>query len=1021
MIEEKLLLDLGRKVKEPTGTLADPREFAVTGNRTIKWNDMTQDNKLTFWGVYQKLRLLLQNHRKWVDETAKRYDSYVCNVLCKAFMEGGVAFEDLLEEDVQQRWQCALNKMKEDSVKAACYTLLRLIMALAFDKGFTTTTLWGTVSPEQFSDYTDTRYEDMALLTPEEQRRKQAEQVARMAIDNSICILPETELKIYRTAEELIPLHGEYMGLLLVMETGLRPSEMLALEYGDLIQMGDTYVLQIAKTSEKDSRTTKDGGKTRNMYRYVCLSHYLSQLILRRKALIEVAVKEAADKLPLVCVGTDYTKRCTQKEANRAFKYVLYKCDVAEDTMRAAAATVRDNKELREETASLYLLRHQMITWAVACGCSRAMIFSQAGHKVEDMDAPKSDFSNPDLLREMAELMSRRPLIQYLDELSLNRELTPAELGGGVVSSGGITLHLRQGERVVCHAYALEPGQPLQIAGGDDITVMHSLLPPWEMPTSRPANQLPLLHHCSEAIAAGAKSSDTVAAEIRDWLDRGRRLQLATEAEATWPAAWRSDTQNASQTREETIVEQSTSEVAFPATDEAKTEDVPVQVPLTTQKESAGGTIINYNGPITIQSTRGGYPFAGAKSHGRRMRCKRGRANHTPARRITSRPVEDGKRPPEPMVSQAKDNYLDDVTVSERDVPINRVNIEQGRHPAEGTVPALLPIALKALPAPTPVKALPAPQQGNTHKQMEPYTLRPVPNGQAYLITSKRLKPLDLTKLELGKVGNVGQKPCSLADDEQVNGICVHNATVDALLIAPDCTAYYIPSGVDLEEYVATHSALLAALCGGGRLLPFPDGMLLLFTATGYCRRITLVMLPHREGDSVALWPGAEAPKLAGIFSAKEGRSLLLLLNSGYALHVDVTDTLHAEKERERRFRAITLPDDERVVEVLPYDADNPGTIGVTAYGWAVRRASKIKAHGWKSRGVRFFGKGAQDTCAYACKPADGLLLARSDGSVLCVRTEDLSSAKGTSHGKATMRATKGEKVVGVLPLQISD
>ena len=1014
MTEEKLLLDLGRKVKEPTGTLADPREYAVTGNRAIKWNDLTQDNKLTFWGVYEKLRLLLQNQRKWVDETAKRYDSCVCNVLCKAFMEGGVAFEDLLEEDVLQRWQCALTKMKEDSVKAACYTLLRLIMALAFDKGFTTTTLWGMVSPEQFSDYTDTRYEDMALLTAEEQRRKQAEQVARMAIDNSICIMPETERKIYRTAEGLIPLHGEYMGLLLVMETGLRPSEMLALEFGDLIQMGDTYVLQVAKTSEKDSRTTKDGGKTRNMYRYVCLSHYLSQLILRRKALIEVALKEAADKLPLVCVGTDYTKRCTQKEANRAFKYVLYKCDVAEDTMRAAAATVRDNNELREETASLYLLRHQMITWAVACGCSRAMIFAQAGHKVEDMDAPKSDFSNPDLIREMAELMSRRPLIQDLDGLPLNRELTPAELGGGVVSSGGITLHLRQGEKVVCHAYALEPGQPLQIAGGDDITVMHSLLPPREMPAGRPVNQLPLLHHCSDAIAAGAKSSDTVAAEIRDWLNRGRCLRLETEAEATWPAAWRPDAQNASQAREETIVEQSTSEMAFPAADEAETKDVP-----TTPKESAAGTIINYNGPITIQSTRGGYPFAGAKSRGRRLHCKRGRANHTPARRITSRPAEDGKRPPEPMVSQAKDNYLDDVTILERDVALNRANdIEQGRHPAESTVPALLPIARKALPAPTLVKALPAPQHD---KQMGPYTLRPVPDGKAYLITEKRLKPLDLTRLELGKVGNVGQKPCLLANNEKVTGICVHNATVDALLIAPDCTAYYIPSGVDLEEHVATHSALLAALCGGGRLLPFPDGMLLLFTATGYCRRITLEMLPHKEGDSVALWPGAEAPKLAGIFSAKEGRSLLLLLNSGYALHVDVADTLHAEKERERRFKAITLRKGERVVEVLPYDADNPGTIVVTEYGWAVRRESKINAHNWKSRGVRFLCKGAQDTCAYACKPADGLLLARSDGSVLCVRTEELSTAKGASHGKATMRATKGEKVVGVLPLQISD
>lgn len=545
-----------------------------------------------------------------------------------------------------------------------------------------------------------------------------------------------------------------------------------------------------------------------------------------------------------------------------------------------------------------------------------------------------------------------------------------------------------------------------------------SLLPPRETPAGHPVNQLPLLHHCSEAIATGAKSSDTVAAEIRDWLNRGRCLRLATEAEATWPAAWRSDVKNASQAREETIVEQSTSEMAFPATDEAETKDVP-----TTPKESAAGTIINYNGPITIQSTRGGYPFAGAKSRGRRLNCKRGRANHTPARRITSRPAEDGKRPPAPMVSQAKDNYLDDVTVSERDVPFNRVNdIEQGRHPAEGTVPALLPIALKALPAPTPVKALPAPPQEDTHdKQMGPYTLRPVPDGKAYLITAKRLKPLDLSKLELGKVGNVGQKPCLLADDEQVNGICVHNATVDALLIAPDCTAYYIPSGVDLEEYVATHSALLAALCGGGRLLPFPHGMLLLFTATGYCRRITLEMLPHKEGDSVALWPGAEAPKLAGFFSAEEGRSLLLLLNSGYALHVDVTDTLHAEKERERRFKAISLRKGERVVEVLPYDADNPETIGVTAYGWAVRRASKINAHSWKSRGIRFFGKGAQDTCAYACKPADGLLLGRSDGSVLCVRTEDLSSAKGASQGKATMRATKGEKVVGVLPLQISD
>ena len=532
--EKAVFLDLGRPVKRSAGAGLDNRAKPIAGNREHKWPERNRDGKPTFWGIYLKLLCGVQNERSWEDETCRRYDAAVCNTLAEAFVRDGLAFEDLLEDDVLLRWETVLDRIESKSLAQICHIQLRVFWAAAYEKGYTRTLLWGMVSPVRNAreDWEESEDDE----SPEAVNEREGKRIAREKIDNSRCFLPETEYRINRYSRKESEYHGEYMGGLTGQAAGLRTSEITALDYGDLVKIGQCWALRVTATSVKDSREIEDTGKTENYSRFVDVSDSYAEFVLQRKQRIaeESRVSESVvDGYPLVCVGTDYTKRCTQKECNRAVKDAFKRCGVEEDLVRTAAKAVRDSAEIgakSEDSATNYLFRHQRMTNSVFCGCSQAEIFAEAGHKIETPNVDKSDFGNPDIFARLAKKQRRRTLTQCIDRTPQCEE---AVLPNGVFSAafdGDVHLRIPAGTPVSITVRAAEMNVPLHV----------------EMPDNHPFTVLPaswtqeksgdelcirnFLNRCAQGIlemADGELSAITEAAEDGTWLAESEEKQLS--------------------------------------------------------------------------------------------------------------------------------------------------------------------------------------------------------------------------------------------------------------------------------------------------------------------------------------------------------------------------------------------------------------------------------------------------------------------------------------------------------------
>lgn len=500
-------LDLGLPVKSSTGTGSDRRTSADMGERGRKWSYTTIDGALTFWGVYNRLLLDMQNERRWLPETCERYDEYVCDILTPIFMKDGRAFADLTEEDILRCWQDMLAQIGKESVAQPCHLLLRTIMQMAYDRGYTRTLLWGMVNPDAAADLLTEEEANWAAAHGQiEPTQDSAEERLGMSLgkvlDNKTCMMPEEEYLLYLYSEQQCGEHGEYLGVMIASETGNRTSEVVGYSYDDLVRIGDCYALRTLHTSAHSSRDTELGGKTDNTYRYADISNHLAEFLRNRKKAIEDATDEDVGAFPMVCVGTNYKKRCNQAELNRAMKDALFRCKADVDNVRQAGRTLRDNPDIGKEcefSSSLYLMRHQRMTWAAASGYSQGEIYNAAGHKLEVPNVEKPDFSNPDVFERLHRLNSCRPLIQALDNTPTYEEAVVDGRPVRLESLGWMRIRIPAGKTIQLVAQALEP-DTLITADCDNAGLM---ILPLSLPAVNPSSEVTmrkLFHDCAQSL-----------------------------------------------------------------------------------------------------------------------------------------------------------------------------------------------------------------------------------------------------------------------------------------------------------------------------------------------------------------------------------------------------------------------------------------------------------------------------------------------------------------------------------------
>ncbi|MBR2533983.1 MAG: hypothetical protein IKE50_04305 [Erysipelotrichaceae bacterium] len=221
---------------------------------------------------------------------------------------------------------------------------------------------------------------------------------------------------------------GEEVGLATSFCNGVRENEACGFNYGDIVQMNlypGEYILRLYQTTSLHSNILKSGGKTYNAPRLIpLLDAYKDFIFKRMDYLNSVLVFPIKDEngvfnnvldLPLVCKGTNYTKRCKSDDLSKAGR-ILFR-DVLK--MREVDVALIDNERIQienfdvvEKDVTTYAFRRN---YATRCHnvLSRVEIEYLMGHKLSDIRYQRFDFVDEDFLHEMYNKLRNNPINSF--------------------------------------------------------------------------------------------------------------------------------------------------------------------------------------------------------------------------------------------------------------------------------------------------------------------------------------------------------------------------------------------------------------------------------------------------------------------------------------------------------------------------------------------------------------------------------------------------------------------------------
>lgn len=467
---------LTKPLRQP-GRSKEASSKPVPFGRVEKKDLFTADDQPTLAAVCKHLWPDLQRVRKWIPSTARQYSSTMIKYVLPYFSK--VSFPDLDEDDILGAWANFLLKAPSHSTIQTASTVIRALMELAYERGLTRTTLWGLPLDDSLPSSPVSDQEDI----DEQEGKTFAE---RLRVPKTISL--EKEIALVQALLDICHEHGEAIACLAMVWGGTRTSEATGLSYNSLTEVSAGYWALIRyEVSDKDSRDTHDGGKTSNSYRLLPIPPILAQLLLERKAQFQHAHPHAdVDNAPLACKGTDLTKRCTQKEVNQLIKSVYRQVGVAENLVAQAYRDIADDPELGEECehrATAYLCRRQYATSALYCGLTPGEICVLMGHAITDGQTQKSDFSNPDQFRKLADKLFRRPLTQAFMNFPGPRRYTYSGTPLTPIDDVPVEITFSTPQTVCISAASTVPGDlpEITISSGVTIRSVHSDVRPFSI------------------------------------------------------------------------------------------------------------------------------------------------------------------------------------------------------------------------------------------------------------------------------------------------------------------------------------------------------------------------------------------------------------------------------------------------------------------------------------------------------------------------------------------------------------
>lgn len=270
---------------------------------------------------------------------------------------------------------------------------------------------------------------DKKLLHGKSYTEKRKEEKTRLAKSLKI----EVEKAVAKMLLNDPMMVGEQMALLLMFAFGLRNSEARGVVYRNIMNIDGRYYLATHSTPDDETATITIGGKTYNMYRILPIPELVLPILLARKAYLEAEfvagrIKQDPTRginsvldIPIANSERDWTKPCSADRLLIEGRAFLREAEIEGNLVYYLSEEMTENySELvygKEKDLTAYVLRRTYGEHLRDCGCNLAQVERCMGHVQTDDMSRNSDFTNPDKLRELTEILSRRPLLNAYSEI----------------------------------------------------------------------------------------------------------------------------------------------------------------------------------------------------------------------------------------------------------------------------------------------------------------------------------------------------------------------------------------------------------------------------------------------------------------------------------------------------------------------------------------------------------------------------------------------------------------------------
>lgn len=229
---------------------------------------------------------------------------------------------------------------------------------------------------------------------------------------------------------------GYEMALLLMWVFGLRNKEACGVTFGDILPIPehpDKYRLAIHMSTINETHNVKSGGKTKNMYRYLPIPKLVYDFLMERKSYIGSLIEsgkvilpklngiESIEDLPIACDGKKYAIHCSSRQVTNAGRQLFKKIGMPEDLFCSMSQFTVENHNSEDEPTAYVFRRHYATTMKILGYTTEQMQYSM-GHQIHSQKVKRSFFSNPDMMNEMYDKMSRRPLVNPKENWLIDNE-----------------------------------------------------------------------------------------------------------------------------------------------------------------------------------------------------------------------------------------------------------------------------------------------------------------------------------------------------------------------------------------------------------------------------------------------------------------------------------------------------------------------------------------------------------------------------------------------------------------------